>query len=319
MPTELHVAVGVIESPAGEILIARRAEHSHQGGLWEFPGGKLEPGESVIEALRRELREELAIEVELAAPLLQVRHSYPDRRVLLDVWKVQGFTGQARGAEDQPVRWVPPGELGNYPFPAANRPIIAAARLPDRYAILDLADEDEALMMARLQALAASGLRMIQLRANALTDAALLRLARPAVTFCRGCGISLLLNAAPELAHQLGADGIHLTARRGLSLNRRPLGAEAWVAMSCHNAEELRHAELIGADFAVLGPVEPTATHPGVRPLGWRAFRAWVAGVNLPVYALGGMVPAHIPKALEHGAQGIAGIRGIADDRVGVI
>ena len=122
----LHVAVGVICNPQGQILISLRHPDSHQGGLWEFPGGKLEPGESVSQALARELLEELGIAVGETRPLLEVVHDYGDKSVLLDVWVVENFSGEPRGREGQSVRWVKPAELGSYAFPAANSPIVQA-------------------------------------------------------------------------------------------------------------------------------------------------------------------------------------------------
>lgn len=125
MKKRVHVAVGVISDGGDRILIARRAEHLHQGGLWEFPGGKVEVGETVEEALCRELREELAIEVVAQQPLVMIAHDYPDKSVLLDVRLVSVFSGRAQGREGQPLRWVDVAALPEFEFPAANRPIIA--------------------------------------------------------------------------------------------------------------------------------------------------------------------------------------------------
>ena len=131
----IHVAAAVIRGADGQILLAKRPEDKHQGGLWEFPGGKVESGETVQAALARELEEELDIRPTAARPLIQVRHDYPDKQVLLDVWEVSAFTGEPHGAEGQPLAWVSPRQLGDYEFPAANRPIVAAARLPEQYLI----------------------------------------------------------------------------------------------------------------------------------------------------------------------------------------
>jgi len=122
----VHVAVGVVLDQAGRVLITRRASNSHQGGLWEFPGGKVEAGESLLVALARELHEELGIAIGRTSPLLEVHHDYGDKCVLLDVHVVWEFSGEARGLEDQPLQWVVPGKLGLYGFPAANEPIIDA-------------------------------------------------------------------------------------------------------------------------------------------------------------------------------------------------
>ena len=122
----LHVAVGVILNDARQILITRRAPGSHQGGLWEFPGGKVEAGESLEQALSRELQEELGIVVGRTSPLLQVEHDYGDKAVLLDVCVVWEFSGRARGEEGQAMAWVVLADLANYEFPVANKPIISA-------------------------------------------------------------------------------------------------------------------------------------------------------------------------------------------------
>ncbi len=127
-PSVIHVAVGVIVDPTGAVLIARRPEHAHQGGLWEFPGGKVEAGETVEAALRRELREELGIELRAAEPLLAVRHAYPDKSVLLDVWRVTAYRGTPHGREGQPLVWMRPADMVDSAFPVADAPIIARLR-----------------------------------------------------------------------------------------------------------------------------------------------------------------------------------------------
>jgi thiamine-phosphate diphosphorylase len=118
---------------------------------------------------------------------------------------------------------------------------------------------------------------------------------------------NLLVNSGVTIAGQLNADGIHLTARDLMALNNRP-AAYKWVAASCHNLDELQHAERIGVDFVVLAPVLATNTHPGANPLGWEAFKELVSMIKLPVYALGGMMKEHVHTAQSAGAQGIAGI-----------
>ena len=120
----VHVAVGIIRNENDEILIALRSEDKHQGGLWEFPGGKVEYGESVVEALGRELREELDLQILGASPLLMIEHDYGDKPVLLDVWAVNGFQGRASGMEGQELKWVAADKLKNYDFPGANLQIV---------------------------------------------------------------------------------------------------------------------------------------------------------------------------------------------------
>ncbi|WP_045224563.1 Nudix family hydrolase [Methyloterricola oryzae] len=306
---ELHVAVGVVRGAAGEVLIARRHDHLHQGGLWEFPGGKVEAGESTLEALDRELHEELGIRVLRGEPLLQVRHAYADRSVLLDTFEVLEFSGTPQGREGQPIIWVAADDLSSFEFPAANRPILTAARLPDRYAILDNPAEQD--LSDCLHNLGASGVRVVQLRAKALSDGAYRSLATAALKIAADLGVSLLLNHDPQLALELGAQGVHLDSARLRRLDERPEGSHFWVAASCHNHSELQKAEALGLDFAVLSPVCRTPSHSQAVPMGWERFRELVATVNIPVYALGGMNLDCLPKARQNGARGIAGIRGM--------
>ncbi|MEE4191183.1 MAG: 8-oxo-dGTP diphosphatase MutT [Halieaceae bacterium] len=124
--SRVHVAVGVILGPDGNILISKRPVDAHQGGLWEFPGGKVEAGETVQAALDRELQEELGIRVTSCRALLEVHHDYADKQVFLDVWVIDGFHGEPMGREGQPLAWCAPAALTNYDFPAANQPIVDA-------------------------------------------------------------------------------------------------------------------------------------------------------------------------------------------------
>lgn len=309
-PKEIRVAAGVIKDAAGRILVAQRPPDADQGGCWEFPGGKIEPGETSFEALRRELAEELGIVVDGAEPMMVVRHNYPERRVVLDIWRVRGFSGEARGCLGQPVRWVNPATLPELEFPAANRYIVSAARLPVHYPIIDNAAGDLAAMRRQLQRLADNGFSLIQLRAKSLTPAAYREFAKECVDYCAGRDVQLILNAAPELAVELGAAGVHLDGTRLKRLSSRPLDPKFWVAASCHGADELEKAESLALDFAVLGPVLPTLSHPEAAPLGWDRLSECLNAFNLPVFALGGLKMEHLARAREAGAWGVSGIRG---------
>lgn len=307
----LHVAVGVIRNERDQILIARRQPGVHLEGFWEFPGGKVEQGESVVAALKRELHEELDIEVGSASPLIKVKHQYPERRVLLDVWQVDSFSGRPQGRQGQSVRWVQKQDLPHVVFPKGNRAIASAARLPHRYAILDCESGDPKVLADSLARLAKKGIRMIQLRAKGLEkDSRCRSFAERALEYCRARGIILLLNSDPNLATALGADGVHLNAARLMALKERPLDSGYWVAASCHNQLELRQAERMHVDFVLLSPVARTLTHPERAGMGWAAFTDLVDRVNVPVYALGGLTEYDLQQARESGAQGIAAIRG---------
>lgn len=306
----LHVAAAVIEDGAGRILLARRPAHLHQGGLWEFPGGKVEAAEAVSGALARELQEELGIRVTRAVPLIRIPYAYPDRRVLLDVWQVSAFENTAYGAEGQVVKWVERETLRDYAFPAANRPIVAAAMLPERYLITPDPGAPDAwpAFLSHLQALMEQGIRLVQLRAKSLKRDAYGELARRVIALGREHGATVLLNTSPASARELDADGLHLSSRSLRTLQERPLVAERWLAASCHNLAELRHAMAIGVDFAVFSPVKPTTSHPEERALGWDAFHRITEHSGIPLYALGGMAEADIDIARALGGQGIAAI-----------
>ncbi|MDE1163881.1 MAG: Nudix family hydrolase [Pseudomonas sp.] len=305
----VHVAAAVIRGADGKILIAKRADNQHQGGLWEFPGGKVEEGEAVQAALARELREELGIGVSAARPLIKVQHDYADKQVLLDVWEVSGFTGQPHGAEGQPLAWVTARELPDYDFPEANQPIVAAARLPAEYLITP-EDLDNGPLLRGIRKAVADGAKLIQLRAPNGYDPQYRDLAVDAVGLCAGKA-QLMLKGPLEWLGDFPAAGWHLTAAqlRKYASKGRPFPKERWLAASCHNAEELALAKQMGVDFVTLSPVQPTQTHPDAQPLGWAQAQGLIEGFNQPVFLLGGLSPADRQRAWDMGAQGVAGIR----------
>ena len=305
----IHVAAAVIRGADGRILIARRAADQHQGGLWEFPGGKVEAGEAVEQALARELQEELGIVPSAARPLIQVRHDYPDKQVLLDVWDVSAFHGEAHGAEGQPLAWVEPWRLSEYAFPAANRPIVAAARLPERYLITPDVSEPLILLDGIRTALD-QGVTLLQLRAPQL-DARQYRGLAEQVLELAGGRAQLLLKGPLQWLEDFPTTGWHLTSRqlRELASGPRPIPGDRWLAASCHAADELAMAARLGVDFVTLSPLQATRSHPQASPLGWERATELLQGFNAPAYLLGGLGPADIARAWASGAQGVAGIR----------
>jgi 8-oxo-dGTP diphosphatase len=309
MPIEsfkpLHVAAAVLRDDAGRVLLSRRPDHLHQGGLWEFPGGKVEAGETVAGALARELREELGIEVGRCRPLLCVDHAYPDLTVRLDVREVLAWSGRPRPLEGQQLRWADAASLDPAEFPAADVAVLTALRLPPHY-VISAEPGDPDAFLARLDACLARGERLIQLRAKRLAEAELAGLAVAASGRCAAAGARLLVNAEPEQARRWGAHGVHLSARRLMALAALPSGL--LVAASCHDADELARAKTIGADFVVLSPLRATPSHPGAAGLGWSRFGKLAATAGLPVYALGGVTPGDFEAVRAAGGFGVAGI-----------
>jgi 8-oxo-dGTP diphosphatase len=309
----VHVAAGVIMNRDGKVLIAKRPDGTHQGGLWEFPGGKLESNEPVQDALKRELHEELGISIQHAHPLIRVHHDYPDKSVLLDVWKITAFTGEAHGKEGQTVKWINTGDLNQYDFPEANQPIVKSAQLPDRYMITgDYKSLNEAA--EHLKKRIKQGIRLIQFRANYLSDDEYLAWSTRLLEMCTKLNVDLILNRDLEVIKTLSPDGIHLSAKRLMACQSRPVSKQQWFSASVHNEQELEKALRIDVDFVVVAPVLKTQTHPEAEPLGWNRFRLISEKATCPVYALGGLSVEHMDLAYVHGAQGIAAIRGLYDE-----
>lgn len=306
-PKPVHVAAAVLRDAGGRILLARRTAGRDLAGAWEFPGGKVEPGESPREALDRELHEELGIRVLDAVPLVAVPYAYPDKRILLDVYTVDAYEGTPRGRERQALAWSPLEKLHGYPMPPADRPVVAVLTRSPRYLVSPETLEPGTWLRQLDKALDA-GARRVQLRARGLKPKALADLAMDARTRCHAVGAELLVNGEAGLAADLGI-GLHLPARELMALSQRPLPKDQAVAASCHDAEQLAQAEALGLDFAVLGPLRATESHPGATPMGWERFARLREAVSLPIYAIGGLRPADVATARRHGAQGVAGIR----------
>lgn len=306
----VHVAAAaMISADQKHVLIARRPSNVDHGGLWEFPGGKLAPYETGLEGLKRELHEELGVEIVRAQPLIRVHHEYPDKHILLDVWQVHEFAGEPFGREGQAVRWVPMNELVNYPFPAANLPILRAVMLPTEYLITGEESDDERFASLLERALREDSIRLVQLRAKSLDDAAYVARAERALKLCREYGAKLLLNGEPALLDQVDADGIHLTSARLMQLDRRPIAENKWLSASTHDQKQLSQAAVLGCDFVTLSPLRTTPSHPEVAPMGWHDFQQLVERAGMPVFALGGMTRFDANHARAVGAQGIASIR----------
>ena len=303
-----HVAVGIICNDKDEVLIALRPATSHQGGLWEFPGGRLQPDEDARHALYRELNEELNITVSSAHPLLQVTHDYPDRSVLLDVWRVGRFTGVASGHEGQSIRWQPRTALQASRFPPANGLIIRTLQLPPEIAITRQAGSLPRLL-TELELLIARQVPAIQLRQPQLDWSEYRHWYRQALSICRCHDVLLFANTSPQWFGKLDGPALHLNSRQLLQQSTRPAGDTPIISASCHDLLQLQHAAAIGVDLVLLSPVLPSTSHPVAGAmLGWQGFQALADQVSLPVYALGGVGRQQLGLARSYGAHGIAGI-----------
>jgi 8-oxo-dGTP diphosphatase len=305
------VAAAVIERNAAdggtEFLLGQRAPDTFYAGFWEFPGGKLEPGEGSLAALRRELGEELGIEVLRADPWLRRQHVYEHAHVRLDFFRVREWRGELRDHVHSALVWQRADALSVSPMLPANAPVLAALALPDFYAISHAGEIGVDAQLLALEHALKRGLRLVQLRESRLDDVSRAAFVAAAVALCHRHGARVLINGDVALAQASGADGVHLTGQQLRTLATRP--ELPLVAASCHSAAELESAAKLGCDFAVFGPVRATASHPGAPGIGWDAFAAALAVPPLPTFALGGLTRADLDRAQRAGAHGVAAIR----------
>lgn len=309
LPPPIHVMAGVVTDVRGRILLARRTQGRDLAGLWEFPGGKVDPGETPEQALARELHEELGIDADIGAPLIRVPQQMPHKRIVLDVRHVPAHRGHPRGLDGQALAWVPREKLARYAMPPADRPVVAALLQAERYLVTpspyDISDD---AWLAGLDAALATGIRRVQLRAPGVGQGRWRTLVAEAVARCRARRAETLINGDEGLAMTHGV-GLHLPTAQLHKRRRRDFPADLCLAASCHEAGDLKRAEAVGCDFVVLGAVYETPSHPGQPGMGWARFAALREATSLPIYAIGGLGMAAMGQAREHGAQGIAAIR----------
>jgi 8-oxo-dGTP diphosphatase len=302
----------VVVRPDGQVLLAQRPAGKTYEGYWEFPGGKLERGETPAHALARELAEELGLTVRRAAPWLVQEYLYPHAHVELNFFRVFAWDGEPHGHDGQAFAWQRPGAFTVAPLLPANTRIMQALLLPPVYGISCAADVGEDAFLARASRALGAGLKLVQVREKDWSAARVAAFAARLRDLAHAHGAKVLLNGAADAARRLGLDGVHWTSAQLAAATSRP--DDLVVGASCHGAAELARAAALGCDFAVLGPVRDTPSHPGARTLGWDAFARAIDGTRLPVYALGGLVPTDLDAAVDRGAHGIAMRRGAWDE-----
>jgi 8-oxo-dGTP diphosphatase len=317
MPEKIiDVAVGVLLRPDGTVLLGNRPEDKPWPGWWELPGGKLEPGESVMQALARELHEELGIQIHTATPWVTYVHTYPTTTVRLAFCRVTGWDGEPQGLEGQLLRWVPFTQALDVPkLLPATYPPLRWLNLPEVYAISSAGSPQSlAAFQQRLAQGLKEGIKLLQWREPGWPEgpaSTSLKTAFDAVLAqCHAAGARVVVNSVHPSAWWVQGDGVHLRAADALGINVRPeLPAGHLVGISTHDLSELKHARKLEADFAVLGPVLPTASHPDHPGIGWEEFARLNQQAGLPVYALGGQSVETLAQAKSVGGHGFAGLR----------
>jgi 8-oxo-dGTP diphosphatase len=308
-----EVVAAVLTLPDGRVLLAQRPPGKVYAGYWEFPGGKVEAGESLAAALARELHEELGVVVTRAGRWITRVFTYPHATVRLNFFRVSEWQGEPHPHEGQIFSWQLPDAVEVTPLLPANFPILKALTLPPLLGISHAESLGVDTFLARLDVALHSGLRLIQLRDKTLPQDTRLQLARETVRRARPHGARVVVNGSLELVRAANADGVHLDSTTAAQWTERPAGAKSdafLVGVSCHDAAELAHAATIEADFALLSPVLPTLTHPGAATLGWDAFSRLTAASPIPVYGLGGLGRDDVALAQSRGAHGVALLRG---------
>jgi 8-oxo-dGTP diphosphatase len=306
MSQPVEVVAAILCQPDGRVLLASRPEDKVYAGYWEFPGGKVEAGESLEHALVRELMEELGIVPTRLARWITKIFIYPHATVRLNFFRVWHWQGVLHPHEGQTFAWVKPAQCDVTPLLPANFPVLKALSLPAVYGISHAQSIGFEAFLPKLESALENGLRLIQVRDKNLPEPERLELACKVVAKARPFGAIVLVSGDLDMARRSGADGIHLDSAALMNLSARP--EIEWVGASCHNPEELAKAGEV-ADFAMLSPVLPTASHPGEPALGWPTFAEWVAACPVPVFALGGQTADSLSNAVLHGGHGVAMLR----------
>ncbi|HEY4136944.1 MAG TPA: Nudix family hydrolase [Casimicrobiaceae bacterium] len=300
----IRVAAAVIIGADGQFLLAQRPPGKPYAGYWEFPGGKLEPGETAAAALVRELKEELGMSVTRAAPWLVQEFVYPHAHVELNFFRVIEWRGDPIGHDGQAFAWQRPGAVDVAPLLPANQRVMAALELPSIYGVTLAGEVGEEAFLERAEHALACGLRLIQLREKSWSAARRDALAAQLLPLASRHGARVLLNGSVEDAREGGYAGVHWTSAALSAATSRP--RDLLIGASCHSRDDLAKAISLDVDFAVVGPVKPTPTHAAMRPLEWDGFATCVDRTRVPVYAIGGLTMNDLPSAIAHGAQGIA-------------
>lgn len=312
----IHVVAGLIRHPhePEKIFITRRKKGKHLEDLWEFPGGKLEPGEPRFHALKRELEEEIGIRVHSALPFQSVFHRYKEKNIFLDVWEVMSYSGRAGGREGQEVSWVSVENLQKYSFPEADIPILNALALPAELLITpDMPEQHEESFVQQFDQLMQShSYPLVQFRSHHLDDKTYAAVSAKLNKICSEYRSQLIISrpSMKSLRSKLFVDyeWRHLNSSILQSLKSRPFDEEIKMSASCHDKEEIKMADRLGCNFALLSTVRETASHPGRKAKGWFQIKRMIQRSTLPIYTLGGVRRKDLSISRFQGAIGVAGI-----------
>lgn len=306
----VHVVVAILKNEKQEVLLSRRMSDAHLGGLLEFPGGKVEQNESPVSALQREIKEELNIDVVHSTPLIQIPYSYSDRKILLDAYLIDEYSGNVVGHEGQEIFWKSIGELNHNEFPAANFGVIRALQLPKIFPVTpNYSVNPEKFLINFEKVISGASIEIVQLRSHDLNTSDYMSLAKQCTDLCIKHGVKLILNRDVAGIDTSLVAGLHLTSDKLLSTKKIPQNRNYWVGASCHNAKEIEHANELKLDYLFLGPVIEKNSSDNSAKLNWDGFAALSKNSLIPVYAIGGLSGADLEASIRFGGQGFAAIR----------
>ena len=305
----INVAVGILIDSNKKILLAQRPKFRSCSGWWEFPGGKLEKNEVPEEALTRELKEEINIDVVNCEKWVTRNYAYEEHNVTLYFFKVTEWNGELNPKENQKLLWINPREVDKTTILPPNVFILNALSLPTYYGITNISETHKGVFLVQLLKQLEHGLRMIQIREKNLPLEELKEITLEIIRICKPFSAKIILNSNIELANELNANGVHLNSIELKKFTKKP--KNIIVGASCHSEIDLKIAQDKEVDFVVFSPVNKTISHPEIVPLGWVKFLSIANKFDIPIYALGGMKKSDINNALDSGAIGVASQRNI--------
>jgi len=303
----VNVSVAVLINTDGQVLLGQRPFTKSWEGWWEFPGGKIEKNESSVDALYREIYEEIGIKITQFEIWVTRQHSYDNLDVTLHFFKVYKWEGKVTSKENQKLVWTYLQDPKVSPILPANLFIQKAFDLPRYYAITNLSESSKKLFLNQLQNRIDDGLKMIQVREKDISLENLKMFSKEVVSICKPQGVKVIINSYVDLAYEIEADGVHLTSKDLHNIKKRP--QNLIVSASCHTQEDFNIADKMNINFAVLSTVKKTLSHPNTKPMGWNKFQQIVNKSNIPIYALGGLGIKDYNDALKNGAIGISSQR----------
>lgn len=317
LTTAAHAPLG----PNINVLLAQRPEGKHLAGKWEFPGGQVESGESHENALYRELDEELGIQIQSAHPWTTITHPYPEKTVILHIYRVTEWSGVASGREGQAIEWVAWHQVQDRPMPEADRALIKAFGMSPFGLTLSLPNADRDLLeyaQERLDWIAKSAWShhpwWIHLALEPDSAHRAHNELASLIALIKDHGHVVMVHGTVDVAAELKADGVYLHRQAGLALTERPREFK-WVAMACDDRQTLAHAGDLGLDYVTLAPLRRPHHAADTAELGGEQFKQLLTHASLPVLALGGLGLNDLTWVRSLGGFGIASTTGFVFDK----